>query len=272
MKFNFFLVFILIVFTYLNSNAQNLKYFIQTNRYNNESLINRNILNYDFIGHAYIDKSNKGIIDYNSLKSRVLTLYPSRNSSSYLVLDVENKIYYDLQSSSKVKRQNAVAKFVKMVNFVKELRPHLKVGIYGVPFRFNFDFQKNRNYLNDLRPLIKVSDFLAPDLYFSYSKSEQNNSKLINNMNENLDLFIKFAKSENKELIPFVWYRIHPYNKKFGNTDVDKDRMDILLDLIAKKQNQYSKLKGVFWWDSWVTNNSTNKRKLSNSFNRYITK
>src|SRR5690606_32312821 len=116
--------------------------------------------------------------------------------------------------------------------------------------------------------LIKVSDFLAPDLYFSYSKSEQNNSKLINNMNENLDLFIKFAKSENKELIPFVWYRIHPYNKKFGNTDVDKDRMDILLDLIAKKQNQYRKLKGVFWWDSWVTNNSTNKRKLSNSFNR----
>lgn len=266
------LLFTIFTCFYLGSIGQELHYYVQKTRYKADVTDLSSVKNYDFIGHAYIDKTNSGVIDYNLLKQRIEVLYPEQDASTTLVLNLENKIYANLKSKNKNLRQKSVAQFVKLVKFVKELRPNLKVGVYGVPFRFNYDFQKKANHLGDLRPLFKTVDFLAPDLYVSFGKTEQSEQNFIRVVKENLDLYVSAAKLENKPIKVFVWYKIHPYNKKFGGTNVDSERMDVLISTIREKQKEYRKLDGVLWWDSWQTNNQRSKNELSSRFLKYNTK
>lgn len=261
---------LLCVFILNLSYSQKINYYIQSIRYDNHITNQHNFKNYDFIGHAYIDKNNSGIIDYNLLKNRLLKMYPNKSDSSLVIINLENRIYNNLKSQEKKERTKAVNEFVNLIRYIKKLRPNLQVAVYGIPFRFNYDFQKKMNYKNDLLPLMKEVDFLAPDLYFSYAKSEQTTKSYKKILNGNLDLFIDFANEVNKPLKIFVWYKIHPYNKNYGNTKVEIERMKELITTIEDKQRTNTIIDGVLWWDSWETINENSKKKLTNNLLYYI--
>lgn len=272
MKNSTSLCFLIVSFfiTFKLSYSQDLNYYIQSSRYNIIIKENSPFNNYDFIGHAYIDKNNKGIIDYNLLKKRLLHLYPNKTDSAVLVINLENEIYTDLKNRNEKKRGDAVKKFIGMVQYVKKIRPNLQIGLYGIPFRFNYKFQKNQNHKKDLLLLLKEVDFLAPDLYFSYGRSEQSDEAYNRILNENLDLFIEFAEEINKPIKFFVWYKIHPYNKKYGRTDVDRERLQKLIKVISKRKMQYNSIDGILWWESWEPINNDSRNRLTKNLFYYI--
>src|SRR5699024_1320691 len=155
-KPNLIWIFILLLqFSPQDINAQDLSVFVQHGRYTEELLNSDRIKNYYFIGHAYIDPEDEGVINYALLKKMVIKMFPNSGQTGYLVLNLENSIYDSLYAKNKGARKKAVNRFVDLVSFVKSLRKNLKISVYGIPKRFNYSFQKKRNHLEDLLPLLK---------------------------------------------------------------------------------------------------------------------
>lgn len=261
-RVNFILVFL---FYFSSSYSQNLEFKLQKNRYNSVNISSMNKGHYDFIGHAYIDPRGQNSIDYDLLKSKVLKQYPVGNETDFLILDIENQVFRDLKSKNYRKRQSASNKLIAMIKLVKKLRPNLKVSLYGVPFRFNYQFQKKQHFDDVILPLMKEMDFLSPDLYFSNSCDEQNTSSYLANLKENLGLFVSYSKKANKPLYPFIWYKVDPYNKRSGNSTICKERMDLLLTTLNSFSNDNNVIKGVLWWENWYKGIEKDRAKLTDN-------
>lgn len=259
-------VFLFIVFFGMvapSVRAQKFTIYFQKDRYNLELIEELNYGYYQFIGYAYVDRYKKNIIDHEAVKKRVLELYPDRDATGFLSLDIENKLYFDLRDKSPSVRKAAVNEFIKIVDVLKKLRPNVKIGVYGIPLKFNYDFQKRQNHFDDLKPLLKRVDYLSPDIYFSFSEKEQNDERFLRNLEDNLTLFMDYATRVNKPLYPYVWYLVHPYNKKFGGKPISDERMTLLLDKIKNFRYKGQRIPGVLWWESWATIKSTSKDDLT---------
>lgn len=247
LSISFIIYFLLNNLLFAQENAQ--KIFIQKNRYNIEIQKNSRFENYKFFGKYYIDRYNQNIIDYNQVIEGVNLYYPNREDSGYLMIDLENQIYQNLKSKDSVLRGKAVNKFKQLIGFIKSRRPNIKVGLYGIPFSFNYDFQKKYNHDHTLEDLLKVVDFLSPSLYFSYSEQQQNIISLKKFAETNLQLFLDYGQRVNKPVYVYVWYSVHPYNKRYGGQIVSKERMECLLSILKTYKYNSKSVDGIIWWE-----------------------
>ncbi|WP_370895432.1 hypothetical protein [Chryseobacterium gossypii] len=209
------------------------------------------IKNYYFFGQYYIDRNKKNIIDLNSLQKGINSIIPDKQSSDLIVLDIENKIYQDIKKkgvSDKNYKSN-IDKLVEMVRFVKKMRPNAKVVLYGIPFNFNYDFQKSYNDYNKLKPLLQVVDYLTPSLYLMYSDLEKSDNYFKNYIFSNLDLTFEMAAKVNKPVLPFIWYKVHPYNKISGGSVINDSLYTTYLKLIKDYRYKNNKVSGVIYWE-----------------------
>ena len=83
----------------------------------------------------------------------------------------------------------------------------------------------------------------------SYSENQRGSSYVTEYIEENLSLFLDYAKRVNKPVIPYVWYRVHPSNKKFGSELISKERMDLYLNKIKYFEHDGKKVEGIIWWE-----------------------
>jgi len=259
--------FLLVLFLTVSiiTKSQDFKIYFQKNRYNVEHFENMDYGYYQFVGYEYVDREKKDIIDHEAVKQRIIELYPNEDDTGFLSLDIENRLYLDLRKKSKSVRKAAVKEFVKIVEVVKALRPNVKIGVYGIPLKFNYDFQKEQNFFRELKPLLKKVDYISPDIYFSFSESEQNEERFLRNLDDNLTLFMDWSTRVNKPLYPYVWYLIHPYNKKFGGKPISDERMSLLLSRIKSFRYKGQAISGVLWWESWGTIQANTKESLTDN-------
>ncbi len=241
-----FLFFVL----FLQAQDEKIQIYIQKDRYFEKMIQELKFEQYHFLSKYYIDRYDQDTIDYQQLQEGLNVIVPDTLSADLLCLDLENQIYQNIKSPKKRIRKRAVDRFVEMIRFVKRNRPNIKVGIYGVPFRFNYQYQKEYNHYRQLKSLLKEVDYISPSLYFSYSEKEQNDEKLKDYIESNLDLFLKYAKKVDKPLYLYVWYLIHPHNKIYGKQIVSKERMNFFLKNIKNYEYKKKKVQGVIWWES----------------------
>src|SRR5690606_740775 len=103
---------------------------------------------YNLFSQGYLESNyKKGHIDLQKVKRSLEANYPNVNSTGNLILDFEGLVYHNLSKYKKESKQflEAEKEFIDMVRLVKKLRPHLKIGIYGLPFRFYYNNQKKYN-------------------------------------------------------------------------------------------------------------------------------
>lgn len=240
--------------------SQNIRLFIQSERYTNEvsSLGEK----YFFFGKYYIDRSNQGIINLSTLEAGINTRIPNKKSSDLIVLDIENKVYQDVKtkSSSDPNYQSNITKLVGMIQRVKKLRPNARVVLYGMPFNFNYDFQKHYNDFEKLKPLLRVVDYLTPALYLMYSNLEKGDDYFKKYINSNLNLTFQFAEKVNKPVLPFVWYKIHTYNKISGGSEISSCLYSNYLKLIKDYKYKNKKVDGIIYWESANQTLNINKK------------
>ena len=212
----------------------------------------KNVKSMDLISGYAIDPNKKGIIDLQSVSKYITRLYPNKNDQGLLCLNLENKLYQNLKSNrvSEATFKEAINSFVSMLNLIKQLRPNVKVGIYGLPFRTFGASQISPDY-NKLDPILKICDFIFPSLYIIYPdkqiSAKRNNDYFV----QNLDAAFKYGERLKKPVIPFVWYLVHPLNKAYGYEMLSKTEMKRHLDFL--KQYRYKntmKVGGVVWWDT----------------------
>lgn len=137
--------------------------------------------------------------------------------------------------------------------------------MYGIPFNFNYSFQKNYNDYEKLKPLLTVVDYLSPSLYLMYSNKERDTSYFKNYIESNLELTFQFASKANKDVLPFVWYKIHPYNKRYGNMNIDDNSFQDYINTIQNFRYQNKRVKGLIYWES-----SKDKTNISDNLKKTI--
>lgn len=247
MKYNVVLIIMMLVG--LSTTAQSISPIIQVKRYSQEVSYGND--NYYFLGQYYIDPKKKGIIDLKSIEKGILKVVKDKNYSEYIVLDIENKVYHELRTNSKnhVNYKKNIKSLVEVVNLVKKLRPKSKVVIYNIPFKFISSNQKSNNDYEKLYPLLQAVDALTPSLYLNYTDTQKKSAFFSSYIDDNLDLCFEYAERLNKKVYPFIWYKIHPSNRKHGGDVIASKQYANYLNLIKKYRYKSSRVEKVIYWE-----------------------
>lgn len=227
------------------------------------------------LGNSAIDPKNSGKIDKQLFESKLKSLIPNKNSTDILCIDLENKIYQDLRNNklNSKKVANSIDEFVSLIKMIRNLRPHVKVGVYALPFPVYYDSQLTRNQVGKFDKIFKEVDYIFPSIYIYYPAAQKGLQSNINYFNKNLDIAVYYAKKYNKEIIPFFWYLVHPSNKKFSNELLDINEMKYYIDYLWNySENKYA-FKGIVLWNSTTpftkknvkTSFLKNKKNLKNT-------
>lgn len=248
-KVNRIILLLIIQLNFISCSAQDIIPIIQSGRYSNE--ISSKGEHYYFLARYYIDRENKNIIDLRSLEKGINRVVKDADYSGYIILDIENKIYQELKKET-IEHKNYhknINAFVEMVKMVKDLRPKAKVGVYGFPFNFNFPAQKKNNDFEKLKPLLKTVDFFAPQIYLYYTEEERPVDFFDNYITNNLSLYFEYAEKLNKKVYPFVWYKIHPYNKKYGDNVIEPKLYSSYINNIKNFRYKEKKVEKIIYWE-----------------------
>lgn len=206
----------------------------------------------DLISGYMIDPKKNGGIDLESVNKYVTKIYPNKNDGGLLCINLENKLYQNLKSNNTntAKFKESITSFVSMLSYIKNLRPNVKIGIYGLPFRTFGASQVVADY-NKLDPILKMCDYIFPSLYIIYPDKQISQKKNDDYFIQNLDAAFRYSERLKKPVLPFVWYLVHPLNKVYGYEMISKNEMKRHIDVLKRYRYKNSlKINGVVWWDT----------------------
>lgn len=252
--FRLYLILVLII-TSLNSYGQDFKIFVLLSRYNtadvNYMTGNKTFDKYYWIGRSTITPKRNGIIDEGSIKQRLQLYFPNIHDTGVLSIDIEGEIMENLKkyklSDSRFKKSEEF--YLKVIKIIKNYRPNVKVGIYGLPFRY---FDKVGYKVEDdikLNKVFKAVDYISPSLYIKYPKKEKGLSFNMDYLSWHLDRSIKISTDYNIDLFPYVWHVVHPVNRKYGGRRLDKDELVQYIKYIKNYRKYNSQVSGILWWE-----------------------
>jgi hypothetical protein len=208
-------------------------------------------------------------VDSLLLIKTLSTLYPKANDSGMACLDWEGEVFqYLIKQDDNQKFKYYLKEYIKSIRIAKRFRPNVQWGYYNLPFREywkpNSDWEEKNN---NLLPLYKEFDFLAPSMYTFYLEKEHpgQNEKSIK---ANMEYFLKLSKELKIPLYPFVWQRFHTANKKFRYDYIPLDQFSTELSLIVSAEYEGKKTDGIIWWNSGI--NSLNELSVRNEKNDSI--
>ena len=267
------LIFLLLYSVCYNSYSQNNNrpyYFVDYQAPNEASFEHQKV---KIIGASGIDPYDKGFVNYKLLERNLIKMFPEKGTKGILCIDLENSIYKNIRNNEKSNLvvSKSIKEFVGMIDFIKNKRPNIKVGIYAIPFPFYYSSQKKRNEVGKLDEILSKVDIIFPSLYIYYPAVQKGLQSNLKFLEENLEEASIYAKKYNKEIIPLVWYLIHPSNKKYRAAMIDKSEMKEYMDYIWKFSDSKFKLKGVLIWNSSTPfKNKTIQTNLLHSKNKTV--
>src|SRR6478736_1804700 len=113
-----------------------------------------------------IKPDSTGKINKEEINKEISRLYPQSSDSGICVIDWEGKEFNDLNAldENDARFKFLLEQFQEVIVTIKDIRPYVAVGIYGLPVRFNNLNPNRKNNFNTkkLYPLLKNCDFLNP--------------------------------------------------------------------------------------------------------------
>lgn len=204
------------------------------------------------LGQYMIDPKREGHIDYGLVERYLKELYPRQDADGTLCINLEGKLFTDLRDNfgNSVYRKS-LNEYVKLVKYVKHTRPHVTVGVYGLPFTIYYSSQKVRNRNDKLELLLKEVDIIFPSLYLFYPDKQKGIESNFEYFKKNLETAFSYGDKFNKPVIPFIWYLVHPSNKRFRYEMLTRKEIDTYLNFISSyKSMSGSNVEGIVWWDT----------------------
>lgn len=199
-------------------------------------------------------KGKPGVADVTLLTNYINRVFPDKESVGVCLIDWEDpfkdiKLYYrDENRYRKIEDE-----YIKVIKTIKDLRPNVKVGIYGIPFvSFSprsevLEVNKNRRFDR----LLSFCDLITPAIYLRYSDDEVGRQRNIAYLVNNLNPAVEYGERLNKPVVPFIWHRIHPMNNRYGLQILSKENMEAYLsELFKKKFKNGRKVESVIWYES----------------------
>lgn len=191
------------------------------------------------------------IINAASVERYLINKFPNVNEDGILVLDWEGHVLSDLKLDKNDPDFKAVEKlWIEVINLVRKIRPRVKIGLYGMPFRGFNDWQLNVGNLDgNLDNIFSNIDFIAPSLYLVYTDEQVGHERNLEYLRDNLDISLKYGKRFNKPVIVFMWHRLHPSNHYASHGIMHKNLFAEHVKLISTYTVDNFKASGIFWWD-----------------------
>lgn len=188
-------------------------------------------------------------VDFQKLDLIVNKLFPQRYDHGFLVLDWEGKGFESLKDQKNQKEFSYYKKeFISAIEFIKRIRPNVKTGYYGLPFRQYWNINKEFYLKNEaLLSIIKKQDFIAPSLYTFYIDKPYEATN-IEYITKNVQYSLKIGKKLNKPVYPFVWHRVHKSNRNFGEKLIPVNTFKNTIQKIIDLKYDGIGIKGLFWW------------------------
>jgi hypothetical protein len=138
----------------------------------------------------------------------------------------------------------------KLVQYVRETRPDLKIGHYGIPWR---EYWRAYNAINDknpdtvvewlaaddsLAPILAETDFFAPSAYDHYDRPDD--PEVYTRMVEE---WLRVAYEHDKPIIACVWHRHHA-----DLTPCSDEEMRTLYTAILEAEYEGKQLDALYCW------------------------
>ncbi|MBT2622941.1 MULTISPECIES: hyaluronidase [Chryseobacterium] len=185
------------------------------------------------------------------LRNQIETKFPDVNSTGFAVLDWEGKA---LKSFQQQKDPGMVdyykGEFLKAIRFAKKLRPNVKWGFYHLNYlNYSGTIQTFKSQNDNLIPLIKEVDFLAPSLYV-YNPGLLHNRGNQNYIKNKLIQALQYGDQYNKPVYPFIWNRTTSKDEGANFSLIPVEYFAQVVELISETSYKNQKAKGVFWWHS----------------------
>lgn len=263
-----------------NTCTSGLTFYVLEGRYDNVTrdffTSKKSIQPYVYLGEFIVNPKKNGVFRENEIIAAVDKHIPERDSPSIVSLNIESDIYTDLRDNeaTDTKAQKASDEFVRIVNIIKRERPNVKVGIYGIPFRFFYASQKRLNNERKFDTLFKTVDYISPSLYVMYPNEQVGKERNKAYIESNLTYALELGEKYGKPVIPWVWHIIHPSNPEYGGNVVDKQDFNDYINLIASIKHNNAKATGVLVWEpsdasfNDYMSRSTKQQALRSGFER----
>lgn len=200
-----------------------------------------------------IDKNRDGVAELEVIKRYINKVYPNKDDSGLCVVDWEGVAIKQLKAFAKDTTQHPeqINEYIKVVKTIKEMRPNVKVGVYGIPFRmWAYKQLKNNPYkYENLFPLLKISDFISPSVYHLYADSETPKHKNRLYFRKNIIIALKLGSKLNKPVIPYVGMRYYTKRSKYSWESVPIENFKEDMVFIKNLSFNSDKIKGFILWN-----------------------
>lgn len=241
--------------------AQNFKVYVLPQRYDkaDADYFASNTLydKYYWIGRAVLTPNRDGVVNAKSIKERLDLYFPANTDGGVVSIDLEGDIMESLKkypaNDKRFKKSEAI--YLDMVNIIKTYRPNVKIGIYGMPFRY---FNRGTYKQSDdtkLYTIFSKVDYLSPSFYIQYPEKEKGKEHNTEYLKWNLNRLLKISNDVGKPAIPYVWHIVHPVNKKYGGKMMGAPELSIYIDLIKNYDAYGNKVSGILWWEEPQSSN-----------------
>ena len=217
---------------------------------------------YALITTKRIDPDGNERINKETIKSYIEKRFPNKGAEEILIIDWEQRKYKDLKKPEKSQEFKAAEKeFKKLVNYIKELRPNLVVGIYGLPYRVFNNKYPHYAKKNKFLGLLKAVDIITPSLYGESTDSERSKNENDVFLKNTIELSIEYADQLGKPLYFFIWEMTS--SKENRLLPVEEFRRKI--ETIVAYQSKNKWVQGVIYWTPAKANYYLNEMKASAS-------
>lgn len=261
-KIVFFLFLFFSSFCLSFSQGKKIFFLNEGTAFQNKFVQDNSLTTYVNISQGYF--VTNGRFSAKGLEHIINKYFPDKQTFGYAVLDWEG------DGMQALVRQNSefnfyIEQFNQALAFAKKLRPNVKWGYYGLPYKFYESSLENySNKIERLGPLIKNLDFIAPSLYILNNEPISISEK--QKIDATLSISLKFASKFRKPVYPFIWHRVHPSNKLIGISLIDNNVFDEYIRYFSKFKYKNISISGLFWWHS--ENYSFKKKATDNQIGK----
>lgn len=199
-----------------------------------------------------VSGNDKNKVDPAKVHKYLKSLFPDLNSSEKLVIDWETDVFRNLRGYpvTDSRYQAAEAEWRKLIGIIREERPQVKIGIYGMPFRsWTKDNVEKINPDRKYDALLSLLDFLTPSVYLLYADEQVGRARNMEYISYNLDVALDYGQRLGKPVYPFFWNRISPGNKKYGKELIPIEAFADYVKYISTYSHNGYKVSGIYWWE-----------------------
>lgn len=162
----------------------------------------------------------------------------------YFTIDIEHwKVKLNEHSEEEVRE--SIDKYLRIMAWMREVAPSLKLGVYGVPPIRDYWTPVNghpaamkswRRINQFLKPIADAADFIAPSLYTFYDR--------VPGWVKYASANIEEAQQFGKPVYPYLWCRYHGSNRPLRNQFIRGDFWRAQLETVRDRG-----ANGVVLWD-----------------------